>query len=176
MLLLFFVFSSREHHSLSIIATVGYFATAGSCMPLTLPPRRWFRAIIPLTYVSVDSCCNPLLCTSRSLSSIVTTDFPHPSLSVVTVGRFCHWDYCDGWDHITVGMMRPLGPGRARFKHDAAFDPLCSALRRELYLTPYDEVTLRTSINRITVLMYEKVPHLGQMICMICMIYSHYSS
>ncbi|CAM9442144.1 unnamed protein product [Scytosiphon promiscuus] len=27
-----------------------------------------------------------------------------------------------------------------RFKHDAEADPLCMALRRELYLTPYDEV------------------------------------
>ena len=38
------------------------------------------------------------------------------------------------------GDTATVGPGGARFKHDAASDALCSALRTELYLVPYDQV------------------------------------
>lgn len=41
---------------------------------------------------------------------------------------------------ITVGSSRFCGGDDGRFKHDAASDPVCSTLRKELYVTPYDQV------------------------------------
>lgn len=34
-----------------------------------------------------------------------------------------------------------------KFKHDAAADPVCLALRKELYVTPYDDVRTTAMIR-----------------------------